>query len=684
MIAELVFLGLVISTTGSSELRKCCPQGEGIADDAAVCTDSRHLWMYANLTYGTPGCRVPRLTMAVMGARVGCIDSFENGTVAALVCPDEEDNNTTVLAVNLVSKCCPPDRKLDSRSKSCWSRASEGDRRIIQRFLNVLVSDFDGVVDVHVGFPKCSRSQVLVDYLVPNGNLWRRESESVGIAVPGEGGPMVLNPEESCVDVTEDHGTMGVRACQDAELICDVKGETCVRKCCPEGKHLRKGGCQESHRPMRPLTVYEVTPGSGAPPLATSRTPIYRYSDPCKGGKYILRPDLDPKDTSYLDTRGLIYLPHGSVYSDRYCIEDVLLAKENVTVNGTFVFLCFPEEVHNSKVTVWLPAGLIVSCFFLFVTFVVYACLPSLHNLHGKNLMCYVFSLLVAFLCLAAMQLDLPVVSSSLHMCIFVGSTGQFTFLAAFCWLNVISFDIWWTIGRLRVHTGRKEKDVKRFLVYSLYAWGVPLLVTGVTILSDHYQLLPEEHSGNYCWFTELSYRHILFFFLPQIFVVGSNVVFYILTAINCSRVKNELNRFKHTAKEHHRFQADLSKMVMNIKLFVVMGVSWTLDIISMFMKPESWGWFLPDAANCLVGLLIFCIFVLKGKVLKALAKKLTCGRSNLNDIRNQRPSTSTLFTVVSSDCRAPNGQCLTKWASDSKLNSTNLKRNNLNVSYFK
>jgi len=42
----------------------------------------------------------------------------------------------------------------------------------------------------------------------------------------------------------------------------------------------------------------------------------------------------------------------------------------------------------------------IISCAFLLMTLLVYLCLPSLQNLHGKTLMCHVSSLLLAFTCL--------------------------------------------------------------------------------------------------------------------------------------------------------------------------------------------------------------------------------------------------------------------------------------------
>lgn len=104
----------------------------------------------------------------------------------------------------------------------------------------------------------------------------------------------------------------------------------------------------------------------------------------------------------------------------------------------------------------------------------------------------------------------------------------------------------------------------------------------------------------------------------------------------------------------------------MNAKLFVVMGVTWTLEIVSSFVTEPRWIWYLVDAANALHGALIFCIFVLKRKVIHKLAHRL--GFPNLGHItrptttdppttcydpyreRNES-NTSTLSTAIT-DCR--------------------------------
>lgn len=68
----------------------------------------------------------------------------------------------------------------------------------------------------------------------------------------------------------------------------------------------------------------------------------------------------------------------------------------------------------------------------------------------------------------------------------------------------------------------------------------------------------------------------------------------------------------------------------MNIKLFVVMGISWICEVVSFFLKRYFhyiyWHhalFYASDAFNCLQGLLIFILFVLKSRVYLALRRRL-------------------------------------------------------------
>lgn len=85
----------------------------------------------------------------------------------------------------------------------------------------------------------------------------------------------------------------------------------------------------------------------------------------------------------------------------------------------------------------------LVSMPFSVITFLVYACIKELRNLHGKCLMCYVSSLIVLHTNLLFILLN---VYSLGYKCVMA---GFLLYLAAFVnnfWLNVMSFDIWQTL----------------------------------------------------------------------------------------------------------------------------------------------------------------------------------------------------------------------------------------------
>lgn len=61
----------------------------------------------------------------------------------------------------------------------------------------------------------------------------------------------------------------------------------------------------------------------------------------------------------------------------------------------------------------------------------------------------------------------------------------------------------------------------------------------------------------------------------------------------------------------------------MNIKLFIVMGVSWSLEILATLLQQPEQLWYVSDFFNILQGVLVFFIFVFKKKVWLAIQQRL-------------------------------------------------------------
>lgn len=65
---------------------------------------------------------------------------------------------------------------------------------------------------------------------------------------------------------------------------------------------------------------------------------------------------------------------------------------------------------------------------------------------------------------------------------------------------------------------------------------------------------------------------------------------------------------------------------MINVKLFILMGLNWTMELISLTVQPHNRAFFIfSDILNALQGTIIFCLFVMKRKVLRDM-KKTFCG----------------------------------------------------------
>lgn len=102
----------------------------------------------------------------------------------------------------------------------------------------------------------------------------------------------------------------------------------------------------------------------------------------------------------------------------------------------------WPMGSYYSIFKIIIYTAMLTSVPFLLATFIVYAILPELRNVHGKSLMCYLMGLAMGYTILAMVQIKLhwdPEI-----MCNILGYTVYTAFMSAFFWLNVISFDLWW------------------------------------------------------------------------------------------------------------------------------------------------------------------------------------------------------------------------------------------------
>ncbi|KOX70436.1 G-protein coupled receptor Mth2 [Melipona quadrifasciata] len=689
---------LSLSVGVTSSFKKCCPFGEvfsGISSVNCIQAPPRATQVFLSnlnnrsITYGKlPVCeKVEHITTLSLDELTSteivqdfCLEILHNETsknnvLTLVLCNSNKDKDpeyslseSSPLSQLLnVRRCCLNNAVFDVKTGECvlddyYSKTDH----FLPVLTNYLGRDKSHIHDikpilVHRGLPECTLGAIFTyeidaaDIVFENGtlkipdqlkeihltqrisicdSLLKRNGIDPFFATlssenwdPAES----LTERNSCLELTPDHRLV-VRVCRDAEYCQD---RHCVRKCCLEDvDDGRKINCSAIGNNANKRNFYEdFSSFTGTAWNATEYgvqiglNCVEAYSEYVNNTYGILA-------NGSLKLSSSVWIP-----PKMYCMDSI----SNSKYDGLVAFICFGEDKDEDKDNVKTIISIVlmgISCIFLLLTLIVYICLPGLQNLHGKTLMCHVSSLLTAFLCYTVIHwLTNNKLIEDVTLCYILGYILLFSFLSAFSWLNVMCFDIWQTFGRVRDTIIRGRSQNKRFAFYCVYAWSLPIFITFLCILADKVHVLPtnmKPHFGeDRCWFERyISHGEIIFFSAPIGVQLIMNVVFFILTAEECNKVKAELSRVSSLDPRRKRFHADKTKFIMNVKLFTVMGISWIAEIISSLLTKYTTFpyreefFYVPDVVNSLQGVFIFVLFVVKRRVHEALRKRFVHGGS--------------------------------------------------------
>ncbi|XP_067203245.1 probable G-protein coupled receptor Mth-like 3 isoform X2 [Linepithema humile] len=421
---------------------------------------------------------------------------------------------------------------------------------------------------------------------------------------------------------------------------CICRERNCIRKCCRSDEVLRenpqkKAMCQKMpENDTEPATAAARTPDLHLPPerMAKEIRHVAELRDRfllmenelvCSVNVLmLLNPNEFPEDNVVLWANGSLVNPDGKVYPVwNYCLD------WQVTYDRIGIVVCVIPDTETEKETAH-HVGIIISIPFLIATFLVYAITPELRNLYGKTLMCYVICLIIAYVFL--ILANYIYMSSVRELCVMTAFVIHFSFLASFFWLNVMCFDIWWTFGGFRSLQGSmKQRERKKFIIYSIYAWGSASILTIVCAIMDFVPSVPEhlirpEFGTDSCWFTTDAAK-ALYFYGPMGITIVCNICLFISTALKIIRHKKDTAHHLR-GSESRRHDDNKQWFSLYLKLFIVMGINWSMEIVSWLIKSApQYVWYLTDLTNTLQGLIIFIIFVWKEKIKRLLLKRFGC-----------------------------------------------------------
>ncbi|KAH8420026.1 hypothetical protein KR009_005054, partial [Drosophila setifemur] len=533
-----------------------------------------------------------------------------------------------------LSKCCHMGEYLNETSRECIAGSTEHWVPMVylvqqQRFFEPHGGSPRFMKFVPNTRPSCQeqnqelfRSRNGNVMLFPNGSLYVRERG------------LYVEPENYCVDWKVALVCLSRDVEQPAAALEDPAPS--LRKCCGKfGSYdTRSKNCylQSSHpvdqqlrlAPQLPLGSYQTTYG------------LPECSSP---GGYAIAGDWT-EATLDRKTRHL-RLPHTNLTAEQYCLEHTqaegevkIIACQNLFSPGAAASDrgegSSPEEIRGQNLQkAVLTGGILVSIVFLAATLVAGFMLPAVHHaLHWRCQICYVFCLLVGKVLLAIEEL-----STGLELrttwCQLLAISMQFFFLAAFFWLNTMCFNIWWTFRDFRPSSLERNQETLRLFLYSLYAWGGPLLISFVAACIDQLPettLLQPGFGKPYCWFDNHSLAIFAYFYGPIGLLLCANIALFVSTThqLTCGLWKRD--DVKSSTEK-----SALGRVCL--KLVVVMGVTWIADILSWLVGGPHGAWFVTDLINALQGVFIFIVVGCQPQVWTA-CRRICCPRLR-HDITN-------------------------------------------------
>nr|XP_022918966.1 probable G-protein coupled receptor Mth-like 6 [Onthophagus taurus] len=528
--------------------------------------------------------------------------------------------------LNYLPKCCPPEYMYHEFKHNCIEDKTFSD--LVEK-VNLIKTGLD--------------CEVIVDHVVS------RHSLNISNDREALFDDKIISFGDYCVDHVYNESNFIVRECKKKDYCLSHTHDFCIKKCCPDGfqyinrKCIRNPTFGIDMEIYRNISLGYKRKGSFA---------IYHNTSTCS--KYIR--DYDHGGIT-LASNGSVMINATklkrtySINEEMYCIDGNMLS--STSESSPIFLLCVQDSIADhfklSRIV------LLVSCFCLLLTVLVFIIIGKVRTLMGKIVTIYSSTMFVAFSVLAFAQFS-PNLGTA---CKPVAYGILFSFTATFSWMNVMCYEIWKTLGVVKSGIPIEEQK-KVFLKYNLYGWTIPTIITMLTLLFNTIRVLPDEIHPflgvTHCILenrtTQNLYGHTLFAVLPQAIMLSINAFFFIKSLRHFNLVKldgdsqGEAQQAKKKKLKIHKY--DVQRFAMITKLFFIMGFSWIFEEISSVINFKQYevGAVIEqifDIFNCLQGVLIFCVFVLNRNTLKRLFKRFKKNKKVQEDVKNSSISASEL-----------------------------------------
>jgi len=248
-----------------------------------------------------------------------------------------------------------------------------------------------------------------------------------------------------------------------------------------------------------------------------------------------------------------------------------------------------------------------------FLILLTYGLFKDLRSLPSKLLMNLAATILMSSLFIL---IGGPITAAfpNVNLCTSVAVILHFFFLGQFSWMSVMSFEMARTFNQaLKLRTQESNRFKRNlFITYFLIGWGLPLLVTVISITVNFttnslvlYGVLSDGTQGS-CWINHLE-SAVVAFVIPVCLSLIFNFTIFIVVSVYLFMA----SRAQDKVKKHHH----ISYLRVNLAIFTVSGLTWVFGFIAI-LAGTSWAWYIFIILNSSLGFVIFIAFLFTKKVL--------------------------------------------------------------------
>jgi hypothetical protein len=347
--------------------------------------------------------------------------------------------------------------------------------------------------------------------------------------------------------------------------------------------------------------------------------------------------DGTPTDVSENCTNGdygVVYDKHGTAYRNVYCglcnnrlQQDLSCEKDKVDVGRPYAYtiLIETEKVENKDDSVQnstqmtmgtdnddvlmyiTVVALSISIVALLIMLFVYCRFPKLMNVGGKITFCLALSLLIAqsFFLISSETEPVP------WLCKTMAVLVHYFYLVTFCWMNIISFDLFITFSHYRLNW-----EENRFLYFNLYAWLSPFVIVILSLIfnfTESVGTFNPNYGENRCWFNSDDAKST-FFLIPLAIFKSFDIIAFVFTIYHIQTTRKEAAFAR---------KAEACSFFIYIKLSLIMGLTWTFAFLAKYTNSVIL-LYLFTILNACQGLSLFLCFVLTNTVFKLVRDSLS------------------------------------------------------------